>query len=85
MALSVDPVDMSKELAESLSLGFPILADPQRELIQAFGLDDPANEIAWPAVYVIDSEGTIIWRQIVESYKKRPPPVAILAAAAGAK
>jgi peroxiredoxin len=83
--LSVDSVETSKQLEQKLELGFPILSDPTRELIQGFGLDDPANEIAWPAVYVIDASGKITWRAFFESYKERPPPKEILAAVDAAR
>ena len=61
------------------------MSDPERALITAFGIDDPANEISWPAVYVIDAEGKIAWRAFLESYKERPPPTEILAAIDAAK
>lgn len=78
--MSVDSVESSQELAQKLELSFPLLSDPKRELIQAFGLDDPANEISWPAVYVIDAQGKVVWRAFLETYKDRPPPDEILAA-----
>lgn len=74
-----DPAD-SKALAEKLKLGFPLVSDPKRELVKAWGLFDPGNDIAWPAVYVIRADGTVAWRRFLEGYKTRPPPKEILAA-----
>lgn len=85
VALSVDPVDESEKLKKKLDLGFPLLSDPQRELIKKFGLDDPGNEISWPAVYVIAPDGKIAWRAFLETYKERPPPDQILEAVDAAK
>jgi peroxiredoxin len=84
IALSVDSVDDSKALSERESLSMPILSDPDRAITKAFGLDDPANEISWPAVYVLARDGTVAWRVVLEGYKERPPADDILAAVADA-
>ncbi|KIG16665.1 hypothetical protein DB30_04284 [Enhygromyxa salina] len=76
----MDPLESSQELAAKLELGFPVLSDPNREIVKGFGIDDPANEVSWPAVYVIDRSGKIAWRAFLETYKERPPPDEILAA-----
>jgi peroxiredoxin len=80
VALSVDPVDVSKELAEREKLSLTLLSDPDRRVIKAFGLDDPGNEVSWPAVYVIGADGTVVYRAFLESYKQRPAVAEILAA-----
>ena len=85
VALSVDSVPDSQALAEREKLSFPLLSDPDRTVIKAFGLDDPGNEIAWPAVYVLARDGTVVWRAFLDSYKERPPVSDILAAVDRAK
>jgi peroxiredoxin len=80
VALSVDSVELSKDLAEREQLSLTLVSDPKRHLIQAFGLDDPVNEISWPAVYVLGRDGKVVWRAFLQTYKERPPVSDILAA-----
>lgn len=85
VAMSVDSVDDSKALSEREDLSLPILSDPDAALTKAFGVYDPGNEVAWPAVYIIAPDGTIAWRLFLETYKERPPVDDILAAVAAVR
>lgn len=57
---------------------FPLLFDPEPRTIDAYGLRDPAYEgqniygIPYPAVYVIDKQGSVAWSKIESDYKQRP-------------
>ncbi len=76
----MDTVDDSKALAQKLSLAYPILSDTDHKLTKAFGVFDVGNEIAWPAVYVIDKAGKVAWRGFLETYKERVSISEILSA-----
>ena len=83
-AISVDPPDVSKELAAKLAadgkgeINFPLLSDPNHQTIDAYGLHDPAYDgdkfagIPHPAVYVIDKKGQIVWAKVESNYRERP-------------
>ena len=83
-AISVDPPDVSKELAAKLAadgkgdINFPLLSDPNHQTIDAYGLHDPAYDgdkfagIPHPAVYVIDKKGKIVWAKVESNYRERP-------------
>ena len=83
-AISVDPPDVSKELAAKLAadghgeIGFPLLSDPDHRTIDAYGLHDPAYDgekfagIPHPAVYVIDKNGIVAWAKVESNYRERP-------------
>ncbi len=75
----------SQALVKKLDVRFPVLSDTEAKLTKAFGLFDPGNEIAWPAVYVIDKSGKIAWRGFLETYKERVTVDDILKAAKAAK
>ena len=91
-AISVDPPDVSKELAARLSsdgrgeINFPLLSDPAHRTIDAYGLHDPAYDgeklagIPHPAVYVIDKNGTVVWAKVETNYRERPTNAEIRAA-----
>jgi peroxiredoxin len=79
-AISVDSVERNRALADELGLDFPILADPDRAVIRAYGVDDPENRIAWPAIFVIGRDGTIVDRDLAVDYRVRPQVAAIIEA-----
>ncbi len=71
VALSIDPVANNRVLADKLGVTFPILSDPDAKTIRAYGVYDPENEIAWPAVFVVGKAGTIEKRWLADDYKVR--------------
>lgn len=76
----MDPLDRSKALAERLGVRFPLLSDPKREVIRAYGVEDPENGIAWPAIFIVGRDGRVRWRSLAETYKVRPASEAVLEA-----
>lgn len=58
-----------------------MVSDTERTLTKAFGLYDEGNEIAWPAIFVLGSDGAVAWRSFEETYKERVPIDEIVAAA----
>lgn len=71
VAISVDPVAVNRHLADTLGLTFTVLADPTRAATRAFGVEDAENEIAWPAIFVVDRDGTVAWRWLADGYRER--------------
>ena len=96
-AISIDPLDVSKDLAAKIAadgkgaVDFPILSDPDYKTIDAYGLIDPAYVaqkiygIPHPAVYVIDKTGKVSWARVESDYKQRPSNAEIRAALAALK
>ncbi len=81
VAISVDAVEKSKALAADLGLSFPLLSDPNLAVIRAYGVADESNEIAWPAVFLIDRDRTIKWRSAAIAVGTRPSASDIIKAA----
>lgn len=69
----------NRALVDKLGLGFPVLSDPDGAASRAFGVFDGENEIAWPAVYIVDPSGTIVQRWLADTYQVRIETSAILA------
>lgn len=65
-ALSVDGPERSRALAEQLQLPFPLLCDPGREVVQAYGLlnEEEKGGIAHPATFVLDRDRTVRFRSL---------------------
>jgi peroxiredoxin len=85
LAVVVDPVEQNAKVVEQLGLSFPILADTQRRVVDAYDLRHdagPPGGMARPATFVIDRAGIVRWRNLAESYRVRPSAAAVVAAVA---
>ena len=85
LAISVDTNEESALLAERLGLEFPILSDVQEEVIRTWGLvhengKPGGGAIARPAIFLIEPDGTISWRQLTDDYRVRVRPEDVLEA-----
>ncbi len=76
--MCVDDAQQSQALVKKLNLAFPIAVDTSREVIKAFGVYDVGNDIAWPAIFVVDAKGMVTWRSLADDYKERPTWQAVL-------
>ncbi len=64
MAVSVDPMDTSAKLRDRFDITFPLLSDVGAAVIKAYDVFDPLPKIAKPAVFVIDQDGVVRWKQV---------------------
>lgn len=65
-ALSVDPEERSRSLARQLDLPFPLLCDPARAVVEAWGLLNRREKggIAYPATFVLGRDRKILFRSL---------------------
>ena len=59
-AASVDDAGTNKKFAESLGLDYPILSDPSKETAKAYGVLNPANNLAQRWTFIIGKDGKIL-------------------------
>jgi len=82
LAISVDPVDKAKEISDAYGLEYAVLSDPDLHVIDAYGVRHPGGfgggDIARPAVFVLDGEGRIVWRDITDNWRVRVRPQQLL-------
>jgi len=76
LAISVDTNEESTLLAERLGLEFPILSDVQEEAIRTWGLvhengKPGGGAISRPAIFLVEADGIISWRQLTDDYRVR--------------
>ncbi len=76
LAISVDPPAVSREHAEKQGYTFPILSDEKLEVIRRYDLLHEHGrrnsvDISRPAEFLIDSTGTVRWRNLTSDYKVR--------------
>ena len=86
VAISVDAPDISDNLAQRAGYTFPILCDTHAEVIRKYHLLHPGGgpdgaDIARPAEFLLDSTGTVRWRNLTEDIRIRARANEMLAVA----
>ena len=87
LAVSIDTHGESKDFAQKLEerfpggFDFPMLEDKNHKVIDRYGILNPDGK-GWPhpAIYVIDKQGAVRWKDIDVDYRKRPSNEKILEA-----
>ncbi len=77
--MSVDTVEQNRELAEGLGLTFPVLSDAGRTAIAAWGIVHAGGgiggtDIARPATFLVEPDGTVSWRNLTDNWRVRVRP-----------
>jgi peroxiredoxin len=87
VAVSVDTIDKNRELAEGLGLDYPVLSDSDRTAIAAWGVVHAGGglggtDIARPATFLVEPDGTVSWRSLTDNWRVRVRPAHVLEALA---
>ena len=79
VAVVVAPLGAVEGLCKSAGITFTVLSDADHEVSQLYGVYDLlGNGLATPAVFIIDTDGTILWSQIGQRTRVLVPGSAIL-------
>ncbi len=83
VAISVDPPETSRNLAQQSRYTFPLLSDPNAEVIRRYdlvhaGAGEHGQDISRPAEFLLDSSGTVRWVNLTENYWVRARPEEVL-------
>jgi peroxiredoxin len=86
VAISVDAPDVSRDLANRAGYTFPILSDPDTEVIRRYHLlhaggGPDGHDIARPAEFLVDSSKIVRWSNFTEDVRVRARADEMLAAA----
>ncbi len=69
----------ARAAVSSLSVSYPILADPDHKIADAFGVYNLLGDgVATPAVFIIDTSGHIVWSYVGQHINDRPNSQTIL-------
>lgn len=69
LGVSADDVDSHAAFAKKFSLPFSLLADPEKKIIEAYGVKAPLLPMAKRWTFIIDRKGVI--REIISSVKTK--------------
>ena len=82
--ISTDTFFALKAWADQQGLNFPLLSDYNKEVIRMYGVVNPdmigLKDIARRAVFVIDADGIVRHREIVEDARNEPDYTKVFAA-----
>jgi len=86
VAISVDPPEVSRNLANKSGYTFPVLSDPDATVIRRYHVLHPAggpdeHDIARPAEFLVDSSKIVRWTNFTEDVRIRARADEMLAAA----
>lgn len=77
-AISSENIETTKKTVENIGLSFPVLADEDKTVINAYNVLDQTNtSIARPAAFIVSTDGKIAWKSI-DAQNTRVPTATIL-------
>ena len=80
LAVSTDELYGAEWAIENLDLGFPILFDPEAEVVRRYGVYNLLRDrLATPSTFIIDKKGNVRWKYIGRRYNDRPSNQQIIA------
>lgn len=79
----MDPAANNLKMVDKLALPFPLLSDPQGELIKLLGLWNEEESVSHPAIVVVDESGAIRYLYAGEDFADRPSDGELLEALDG--
>lgn len=85
VALAVAPLASVDGARQVVKATFPMLADPHHGVAESYGVYNLlGDQLAAPSVFVIDTDGHIVWSRIGQSATDRPNAQKILEKLSGA-
>ena len=77
--MAYQDVPRAKLMAELVPAAFPILADTDHAVSDAYGVFNLlADGLTTPAVFVLDRRGVTVWSYVGKTVDDRPAPAEIL-------
>lgn len=79
VAVVVASLDAVEGLCQSAGLQYPVLSDANHEVSEAYGVYGLLSDgLAAPAVFIIDTDGRVVWNQIGQRTNLPVPGATIL-------
>ena len=77
--MSVDNLTRAGYVVDRLGLEFPIMYDPQTDMVKEYGVFNLLNDgLATPSTFVIDTQGKIRWKYVGVGIYDRPSTRSII-------
>ena len=79
-AISVDPPAHNARMVGKLQIPFPLLSDPKGEVARAYGLWNERENVATPAVVIVNRSGEVAYLYVGSDFADRPMDGEVFAA-----
>lgn len=66
IAISADDIGHAQMTLGERGLSYNVVPDPNKDLIDLYGVRNTAKNIAWPSVFIIDKKGLVVLSYAVE-------------------
>jgi peroxiredoxin Q/BCP len=73
IAISTDGIDVAKNMALDLHLQFPVISDPNGDIIKLYGVYDHNMDTAYPTVFLVDKNDVVRYRKTIEGLNDLVP------------
>lgn len=85
-AICVDTVEQNRAMVDKLLLPFPVLSDPDAQVIEPWGLLNAAEKgIARPALFLVRPDWSLAFRYVGEDFTDRPTDEELFTAASAGR
>jgi peroxiredoxin len=79
IAVAVQDVDGAQRVAQATGASFPLLADPDHKVADAYQVYNLLGDgVATPSVFIIGRTGSIVWSYIGQNAGDRPSAETVL-------
>ena len=79
VGISMDDLSEAKKLIRRTGLSLPVLYDPEAKVVRQYGVYNLLGDnLATPAVFVIDKDGVIQWKYVGKGNYDRPSAAQVL-------
>lgn len=79
IALVVAPIESVESWCKNAKVSYPMLADASHQASEAFGVYNLFDDgLAAPSVFVVDTDGTIVWHYVGQHASDRVSAQTIL-------
>lgn len=80
LGISANVRHSQKAFSDALGLQFPLLSDfPKLKTIEAYGVLNPKRRLARRSYVIVDKEGIVRFKKVMESNRKKLPNETLLA------
>lgn len=73
LAISMDDAIVHARTSEKIQGKIPLLLDPGGKTIQAFGVMNPSEKLAFPSLFLVGPDQKVLYKYVGRGLRDRPP------------
>lgn len=72
LTISADKRSKTEALSHAVHASFSMLSDPDLRIIRAWGTREDGKQISAPCMFLVGSQGRVLWRYLGKNMTDRP-------------